>query len=455
MKRPFHQFARFVLLAVGSVVFTVPLLWMVATAVKPLDQTMSMPPRWLPTATTLVVDGQAVEVNPGVVPPDAGPQTEVPVNLAYQWRVERQEADGVVEVPVKLRGEPRGDSVTIEINHRWEWVRGGERSPVRIVGRAAGAPPLAAGTAEVAVVDEDGGLRRRVVPEAELVRVWGQTRDEVNRSYSVTDTEVVGRTELSRAYVPWNDRRDLAFTEVASGVAAYGDLSDRLDVRGDNFAGAVRSMGHFWRYLTNTLTLCLLTVVGTVVSCSFVAYGFSRIEWPGRNKVFVVVLGTMMIPFPVIMVPLYGVFRDLGWIGTLKPLWVPTLFASAFNVFLLRQFFMTIPKELSEAARIDGCGELRIFAQIVLPLAKPAITVVALFQFLATWNDFLGPLIYLTDQKDFTLALGLQFFQSQAGGTQWHHLMAASTLVVAPVILLFFLAQRVFIEGVSMSGLKG
>ena len=134
---------------------------------------------------------------------------------------------------------------------------------------------------------------------------------------------------------------------------------------------------------------------------------------------------------------------------------MPTLFASAFNVFLLRQFFMTIPKELSEAARIDGCSELRIFAQVVIPLAKPAITVVALFQFLATWNDFLGPLIYLTDQKDYTLALGLQFFQSQQGGTQWHYLMAASTLVVAPVILLFFLAQRTFIEGVSMSGLKG
>lgn len=459
MKRPFHQLARFIFLSAGSVLFTVPLLWMLSTAVKPLDQTMSLPPRWLPTATTMVLDGQAVEVNPGVVPADAGPDTPVSVNLAYQWVVQREGPRGPVRVPVKMRGDPQDALVAVEINHRWEWVRGegsgAQRNPVRLTAHDADAPALDPGTARVAVIAADGSLRRRVVPEAELVRVWGQTPDQVNRSYSVTQTVQVPRAELQRSYVPWNDRRDLAYTEMETQRAAYGQLSNSVDIRTDNFSGAVRSMGHFWRYLTNTLTLCLLTVVGTVVSCSLVAYGFSRIEWPGRDKVFLVVMGTMMVPFPVIMVPLYGVFRDLGWIGTLKPLWVPTLFASAFNVFLLRQFFMTIPKDLSEAARIDGCSELRIFAQIVLPLAKPALTVVALFQFLATWNDFLGPLIYLTDQKDFTLALGLQFFQSEAGGTQWHHLMAASTLVVAPVILLFFLAQRVFIEGVSMSGLKG
>ena len=211
----------------------------------------------------------------------------------------------------------------------------------------------------------------------------------------------------------------------------------------------------FFVYARNTILICILFVAGTVVSNSVVAYSFARLRWKGRDVAFAITLATMMIPFPVVMVPLFTMFRDLGWIGTLKPLWVPTFFAGAFNVFLLRQFFRTIPRDLSESAKIDGCSELRIFWQIILPLARPAITVVALFQFMGTWNDFLGPLIYLTDQEDFTLALGLQFFQSKSGGTQWHYLMAASTLVVLPVIVLFFLAQRTFIEGISMSGLKG
>ena len=162
----------------------------------------------------------------------------------------------------------------------------------------------------------------------------------------------------------------------------------------------------------------------------------------------------MMVPFPVIMVPTYNLFKHLGWIGTFRPLWVPAWFAGAFNVFLLRQFFLGLPKELSEAARLDGCNELQIFWRIILPLCRPALLVVALFQFMATWNDFLGPLLYLVEQKDFTLVLGLQNFQTQHGGTEWHHLMAASALVVLPVIALFFLAQRSFIEGIATTGGK-
>ncbi len=162
----------------------------------------------------------------------------------------------------------------------------------------------------------------------------------------------------------------------------------------------------------------------------------------------------MMIPFPVIMVPIFGLFKSLGWIGSFKPLWVPSFFAGAFNVFLLRQFFLTLPGDLTEAARIDGCTEFQIFYRIILPLCKPALLVVTLFQFMATWNDFLGPLIYLTEQKDFTLALGLQSFQSQNGGTSWHFLMAASTLVVLPVLAIFFLAQKTFIEGIATTGGK-
>jgi len=232
-------------------------------------------------------------------------------------------------------------------------------------------------------------------------------------------------------------------------------LVKKIAPRWNNFGEAVRAMKFFPMYLKNTLILCLLTVIGTVMSSALAAYGFSRIQWRGRDPLFLIALATMMVPFPVTMVPLYCLFRSLGWIGTLKPLWVGSFFAAAYNVFLLRQFFLTIPRDLSEAARIDGCSEFRIFCQIILPLCKPALMVVGLFQFMYTWNDFIGPLIYLTNQEDFTLALGLQFFQSQQGGTEWHYLMAASALVALPIIVLFFFTQKTFIEGISLTGIKG
>jgi multiple sugar transport system permease protein len=210
----------------------------------------------------------------------------------------------------------------------------------------------------------------------------------------------------------------------------------------------------FLAYGRNTLILCILGVAGTVVSNSIVAYAFARLRWPGRDLIFALTLATIMVPFPVLMVPTYALFRTLGWIGTFRPLWVPAWFCSAFNIFLLRQFFRTIPFDLSESARLDGCSEWRIFWDIILPLSKPALAVVALFQFMGIWKDFLGPLIYLMDQKTFTLSLGLQFYQNQHGGTQWNLLMAASLFVVAPVILLFFFTQKQFIQGIALSGIK-
>jgi multiple sugar transport system permease protein len=210
----------------------------------------------------------------------------------------------------------------------------------------------------------------------------------------------------------------------------------------------------FLVYGRNTLLLCILGVAGTVFSNAMVAYAFARMRWPGRDWLFAATLATMMVPFPVLMVPIYALFRNLGWIGTFRPLWVPAWFGSAFNIFLLRQFFRTLPFDLSESARIDGASEWGIFWDIILPLSKPALAVVALFQFMATWKDFLGPLIYLMDQKTFTLSLGLQFYQSQHGGTQWNLLMAASTIVVAPIIVLFFFTQKQFIQGIALTGLK-
>jgi len=219
---------------------------------------------------------------------------------------------------------------------------------------------------------------------------------------------------------------------------------------------------HFLLFARNTLIIAVLAVIGTTVSSAIVAYGFAKIRFRGRGVLFAIMLSTMMIPFPVVMASMFIIFRWLGdyhiggqWLGTFKPLWVPAWFGSAFNIFLLRQFFMTIPDELSEAARIDGCSEFGIFWRIVLPLSKPALAVVALFTFLWVWNDFLGPLVYLQSQDQYTLSLGLQTFQSMHGGSEYHLLMAAAVLILLPVIVLFFLTQKTFIQGIATTGMKG
>lgn len=204
----------------------------------------------------------------------------------------------------------------------------------------------------------------------------------------------------------------------------------------------------------NTLIVAVLSLAGTLLSSSIVAYGFARISFPGRDALFAICLATMMIPFPVLMVPQYMLFKQLGWIGTFAPLWAPAWFGSAFNIFLLRQFFMGLPRQLEEAAMLDGCSRWGFFWRVVLPLARPALAVVALLHVLFVWNDLVGPLIYLSHPETFTLSLGLQFLQSRSGDTPWNELMAASTLIVLPVLLMFLLAQRAFIRGIATTGLK-
>ncbi len=206
-------------------------------------------------------------------------------------------------------------------------------------------------------------------------------------------------------------------------------------------------------YLRNTITLCLFTVVGAVFSSAWVAYGFARIDFRGRGALFTLLIATIAMPDQVTRIPVFELFRGLGWYGTYLPLVVPAFAGAPFYIFLLTQFFKTIPDDLAESARLDGAGEFRIFGQIVLPLALPALTTVALFQFLATWNDFLGPLIYINDPRKYTLAYGLQQFMSAYDG-QWAQLMAASILFTIPIIILFFFAQRTFIQGIATTGGK-
>ncbi len=209
-------------------------------------------------------------------------------------------------------------------------------------------------------------------------------------------------------------------------------------------------------YFLNTLRYALPTAAGVLISCSLVAYSFARLRWPGRDALFFLCLATMMIPYQVTMIPLYITFKTLGWINTYLPLVVPAFFGNAYYIFLLRQFFATIPEELSDAARVDGCSEGRILLRIILPLSKPALAVVGLFQFMGAWNDYLGPLIYLSREDMFPLALGLQSLRASfQEKLVWPYMMAASTMMILPVIIIFFLAQRSFIEGITVTGLKG
>jgi multiple sugar transport system permease protein len=224
-----------------------------------------------------------------------------------------------------------------------------------------------------------------------------------------------------------------------------------------NFSRAVEVFP-FWTFLKNTTIVTGLTVAGVALTTPMVAYGFSRIEWPGRDKVFYLVLATVFIPFPALIVALFDIFARLHWINTFKPLIVPYFFCflpAAFWIFLLRQFFMQIPQELSDAARLDGAGELRVLFQVVMPQSWPALIAVSLFGALHAWNDFLGPLLYLQDPTKYTLSVGLTFFSSQAShDIQFNLLMAASTLVILPVVVMFLSFQRAFVEGVTVGAFK-
>ena len=226
-------------------------------------------------------------------------------------------------------------------------------------------------------------------------------------------------------------------------------------MRFQNFPEAMTAQP-FGLFFQNTLFYAVGSAIGSVLSASLVAYGFSRIRWPGRDIVFFIALSTMMIPFQVRMIPLYITFKNLHWLDSYAPLIVPAFFGDVYYIFLLRQFFMSVPQELSEAARIDGSGELGIFWRVVLPLARPAIAVVALFQFMGAWNDFLGPLIYLNNPSLFPISLGLNRFLGQfVEKLAWPYLMAASTVTILPIVILFFFTQRTFIEGIAISGIKG
>lgn len=289
---------------------------------------------------------------------------------------------------------------------------------------------------------------------------------------------MVNGEELPVYKVPVDDQiQELALVSVSEGKGFFVDPdnpSETVSVRmrltepvltirfqWRNFLDAMNRSArpgidvNFWTYFKNTLIVAVLSVIGTLVSCAPVAYGFARIDWPGRDLVFILVLSTMMLPFQVTMIPLFLIFTEtLGWGDTFLPIVVPTFFANPYDIFLLRQFFRGIPRDLTDAARVDGASEFRIFASIVLPLSKPVLATITIFTFLWAWNLFLEPLLYLNNPENFTMALGLQDFQGQRH-VAWNLMLAAAMVFTVPIIILFFFAQRTFIEGIKLTGTKG
>jgi len=224
-------------------------------------------------------------------------------------------------------------------------------------------------------------------------------------------------------------------------------------VQWSNYQAAVEAIP-FTKYMMNTFLICILNIIGQLLSAPLVAYSISRIPWKGRKIIFTIVVATMVLPAQVQMIPQYIIFTKLGWVNTIVPLTIGAFFGAPFFIFLLRQFLLGVPMELSEAAKIDGASEMRIYARIILPILKPALATVALFSFVWSYVDFMGPLIYLNDSAKWTITVGLQSFQ-QDHGAQWEKLMAASTIMAVPMILIYFFGQKYFMKsGSALTGFK-
>jgi len=548
------RMATHAILIAASALFLFPFVWLVTTSVKPIEQTMKMPPDWVPSAFYATVQGDRMKVVRQRVVEPASAIVHIEDGLRRGERVLAPLSkikDGKAEVTVRVgaREEVRSVTATIEktipaaqwtlnaVGWVWKWP-GRLRVKVdatpeghRLVREKLELLPHEQGVWELSVghvrdwaalqrpfaAGDDVSTQTRPVarfrdlldPAARALLARGDALSDAEKSDVVAAfNQVLSRKDVDgtgafdevglplearefagRARERLDDKKtgrlnrlllEAAFPAALTDttyqrleprwdVVAPEEIEERTELAWHNYEGAIKYTGlhtvhilgsrfqapMFLVYFYNTLFVAVLGAAGTVLSSALAAYGFSRITWRGRNVLFGICLSTMMVPFAVTMVPLYGVFRSLGWIGTLKPLWVPACFGGAFQIFLLRQFFLTIPQDLSDAARIDGCGEFAIFWRIFLPLSKPALAVVALFHFMWAWKDFMGPLIYLTEKSTFTLSLGLFTYQSQHGGSEWHYLMAASTLMILPVILLFFFTQRTFIQGISTTGMKG
>jgi multiple sugar transport system permease protein len=281
-----------------------------------------------------------------------------------------------------------------------------------------------------------------------------QTKDGLKQLAAVKILEGVG------TFVDPADPSQTMKYEIQQGATRIAEPIMHVSFRWQNFVDAMNRGSRpaigasFWVYFKNSLIIAFFAIVGTLFSNTPVAYAFARLRFPGRDILFIIILATMMLPFQVTMIPIYLFFNNfLHWGDSFLPLIIPTFFANAYDVFLLRQFFRTIPEEMCDAARVDGASEWQIFTQIILPLSVPVLATVTVFTFLWAWNDFTGPLLFLTSPHNFTMALGLQDFQSQRTMI-WNQLMAAATVFTIPIVIAFFFAQKTFIQGIKLTGSK-
>ncbi len=464
-------------LVVLSAVFLVPLLWLVGSSLKTDDQIRAFPPEWLPdlpfyAAESPYIDtDEAEEALAQATDPDAHAKAYASAYRALAvgsltFQGEATGAEALSRTVTDLPWESTAGSLTVELGDiegrrtgvlAYKDARrddcGAARAPL------SWEPALNAFRNVTLQLHPDRSWRYL---EVRLSTPAGSFRTDRPILLSGSSWEDVILIRDAKGEIPWGTYRLLA-DQGAPPAAVGAELSIRV-LSASKLQVILRKLFHnypsgltfipFTRYLLNTLLICALVVAGTLLSCSLVAYGLARIRWRGRNALFYVIIATMMLPFQVTMVPIFVVFARLGWVDSVLPLIVPAFFGNAFFIFLLRQFFLTIPDELADAARIDGCSEWDIYWRVVLPLAKPALATVGLFAFMNTWNDYVGPLIYLSDASKYTLSLGLASFSSQYGSYPGM-LMAVTAVMTIPIIILFFLAQRTFIQGITLTGIKG
>ncbi len=382
----------------GALVFVIPLVWMISTSLKAPDQIFTMPPKWLPYSKVYLTY-----------------EPQIAAKFDGKIKIEKDD-DGTKRIQLGSFSQVIPPYATLRVKNK-DKVKKGD-----IIATLPG-------SGKVKIIEN--------MDLSKLIRIT-DTKGVVIKEYTVSqDTKIVVKD---------------------GDEAKIGQKLADVNPQWSNYpkAWAPKALDEtFTKYLMNTVIITASAIFGVLLSCSFVAYGFARFKFPGRDQYFLLMISTMMIPAQVTMIPTFVLFKYLGWIDTFAPLIVPCFFGGgAFNIFLMRQFFMTIPTELDDAAKIDGCNYFQIFWMILLPLVKPAMASIAIFGFVYNWNDFLNPLIYLNSTSNYTLALGLQTFTTMYG-TAYDLMMAASTIVLLPILLAFFFGQRFFIEGVATTGLKG
>ena len=402
-----------------SVVFLIPFAWLVTTSLKSESHLNAYPPEWLPR-------GEYLEVAPGE-------WAEVVRMEHLEYAQAEKDAEGKVlpRRPLKSKvnlvdafGNPLKEFVCrVPAGTAVEELDSGTFSPTLRHALAAAAVALG--------------------PNVEVRTV------KAGRVWQLQDSEKSCFLEKPRR----GSERLSVYLNTAARVVESRLIQTRIRPTLRHYVKGVQAFT-FDMFLQNTLLIAAVAVLGTVLSSSWVAFGFSILQWPGRDKVFYLMLATMMLPGQVTMIPLFVIFTRLGWVNTYLPLLVPAFLGNAFFIFLLRQFFLTIPKDLIDAARVDGCGTFRIYGQIVMPLSVPALATVALFTFMGSWNDFMGPLLYVVDEAKYTLSLGLAMFKGRFA-TRYGEMMAVSVLLTIPIIVLFFFTQKTFIQGIKTTGMKG